>query len=72
MLKSMATKDGTLLYHIRYGGYGIILGCFATSGIIGCFQLKSWLINVGLVTKHGCGWVCCIGKSTCGPLVCLV
>ncbi len=72
MLRSMGAKDGILLYHIRYGGYGITLGCLATNGIIVCFQPKCWLINFGLVTKHSCGWVCCIGTSTCGPLVRLV
>jgi hypothetical protein len=55
-----------------YGGYGITLSCLATSGIISCFKPKCWLINVGLVTKHGYSWVCCIGTSTCGPLLCLV
>ncbi len=40
MLRSMGAKDGILLYHIRYGGYGITLGCLATNGIIVCFQPK--------------------------------
>jgi hypothetical protein len=36
MLKSMGTKGGTILYHIRYGGYGTILGCPTISGVTRC------------------------------------
>ncbi len=47
----MGTKGGTILYHIGYGGYGTTLGCFATSGVTICCQLKCWAIDVGWVTK---------------------
>jgi hypothetical protein len=29
----MGIKGGTVLYHIRYGGYKIALGCLAFSGV---------------------------------------
>jgi hypothetical protein len=65
MLASMGTKGGTILYHIRYGGYCTTLGCLAISGVIGCCQPKCWLTNVGLVTKLDCGQIFCIGTPTC-------
>ncbi len=40
MLASMGTKVGTILYHIRYGGYGTTIGCLAISGVVGCRQPK--------------------------------
>jgi len=35
----MGTKGGMVLYHIRYGGYGIALGCLAIIGVIGFANL---------------------------------
>jgi L,D-peptidoglycan transpeptidase YkuD (ErfK/YbiS/YcfS/YnhG family) len=32
----MGTKGGTILYHIKYGGYGKALGCLAISGVTCC------------------------------------
>jgi hypothetical protein len=52
MLRSIGTKGGTILYHI---GYGTTLGCPTIIGLIGCYQLKCWLFDVGLVTKPSCG-----------------
>ncbi len=60
MLRSIGTKDGTILYHI---GYGAIIGCPTISGVTSCGQPKCWLTGIGLVTKLGCIWVCC----TCAP-----
>ncbi len=65
MLGSMGTKGGTILYHIGYaGGYSITLGCLAISGVIGCYQPKCWLTNVGWITKLGCDRICGIGTPT--------
>jgi hypothetical protein len=36
MLGSIGTKDGTILYYIKYG---TILGCPVISGVIGCGQI---------------------------------
>jgi hypothetical protein len=38
MSRSMGTKGGNILYHIRYGGYGTILSCLAISGVTCCCQ----------------------------------
>jgi hypothetical protein len=65
MLGSMGTKGGIVLYHIRYGGYGITIGCCAICGVIGCCQPTCWLISVGLITKLGCGWICYTSTPTC-------
>jgi hypothetical protein len=37
MLRSIGTKDLTILYHIEYG---TVLGCPTTIGVIGCGQPK--------------------------------
>ncbi len=62
MLGSIGTKDGTVLYHI---GYGIIIGCPIINDVTGCNQLKCWLTDVGLVTKPGCGQICCTSTPMC-------
>ncbi len=54
----MGTKGGIVLYHIGYGGYGITLGYPTASGVIGCCQLKYWLIGVGLIAKLNCDQIC--------------
>jgi hypothetical protein len=64
MLGSIGTKNGTILYYIWYG---TILGCHVTNGVTSCDQPKCWLTDVGLVTKLGCGQICC----TCTP-ICVV
>jgi hypothetical protein len=38
MLGSMGTKGGTMLYHIKYGGYSTTLGCHVISGVTSCYQ----------------------------------
>jgi L,D-peptidoglycan transpeptidase YkuD (ErfK/YbiS/YcfS/YnhG family) len=65
MLGSMGTKGGIVLYHIRYGGYGITLGCPAINGVTSCCQPMCWLIGVGLITKPSCGWICYTSTPTC-------
>jgi len=47
MLGSMGIKEKTMLYHIRYGGYGITLGCLAINDVIGCCQPRCWLTGLG-------------------------
>ncbi len=37
MLRSIGTKGGIILYHIKYGGYGTTLVCPAISGVTGCY-----------------------------------
>jgi hypothetical protein len=65
MLGSMGTKDGVVLYHIWYSGSGITLSCPTISGVTSCYQRKCWLTGVGLVTKPGCGRICCTCTPTC-------
>jgi hypothetical protein len=36
MLRSMGTKGGTILYHIRYDGYGTTLGWHAIDDVTNC------------------------------------
>ncbi len=62
MLRSIGTKDGTILYHI---GYNTVLGCSIINGVISCGRRKCWLIGIGLVTKFGCGQICCTSTPTC-------
>jgi hypothetical protein len=62
MLRSMGTKGGTILYHI---GYGTTLGCLVINGVIGCYRSRCWLTSVRLITKPGCGQICCMGTPTC-------
>jgi hypothetical protein len=47
MLGSMGIKNETMLYHIKYGGYGITLGCLAINDVIGCCQPRCWLTGLG-------------------------
>ncbi len=61
MLGSISTKDGIVLYHIKYGTF---IGCPTINGVTSCGQPKCWLTNVRLVTKPGCIWFCCIGTPT--------
>jgi len=61
MLGSIGIKNGTILYHI---GYGTILGCHATSGVISCDQPTCWLIGIGLVTELGCIEACYTSTPT--------
>jgi hypothetical protein len=60
MLGFIGIKYEIILYHIQYS---IVLSCPTISGVIGCSQLKWWLIGIGLVTKLDCGRICC----TCTP-----
>ncbi len=64
MLGSMGTKGGIVLYHIRYGGYGITLGCLAIIGVIGCCQPKCSLMSVRWVTKSNCDQIWGMGTPT--------
>jgi hypothetical protein len=44
MLRSMVTKNGSVLYHIKNG---TTLGCHAISGVTSCYYPRCWLTNVG-------------------------
>jgi hypothetical protein len=57
MLGSIGIKDGIVLYHI---GYGIVLGCPAINGVIGCGQLT----GIRLVTKFNYIKACCTNTPT--------
>jgi hypothetical protein len=48
MLGSIGTKDGTILYHIKYGTF---IGCLTINGVTSSSQPKCWLTNIRLVTK---------------------
>jgi hypothetical protein len=52
MLRSISTKDETILYDI---GYDIVLGCLVISGVTSYGQPKCSLTDIGLVTKLSCG-----------------
>jgi len=61
MLRSIGTKDGIILYHIRYD---IVLSCFNIISVTSCGQPRCWLIGIGLVIKFGYIWVCCTSTPT--------
>jgi hypothetical protein len=62
MLRSISTKDETILYDI---GYDIVLGCLVISGVTSYGQPKCSLTDIGLVTKLSCGWISCTSTPTC-------
>ncbi len=62
MLRSIGTKDGTILYHIKYN---IIFGRPTISGATGYDQPQCWLISIGLIAKLSCGQICCTSAPTC-------
>ncbi len=65
MLRSMGTKGGIVLYHIRYGGYGITLGCLVISVVTCCYQPRYWLTGARWVVKFGCDRICGMNTPTC-------
>jgi hypothetical protein len=46
----LGTKDGIVLYHIKYGTF---IGYPTINGVTSCGQPKCWLTNIILVTKLG-------------------